>query len=167
MDQNGRLLLQAFIIKNWHIVLLTSLRGGVKKKNWYFWVVGAVFFLVPFDAETFKTCKYTQKKIYLGVPPHPPVNRGCQPVKGYCQRGVKISLSSLINFFSVSGDSKPKKIFRQKKLVPSPQLGEGGGRHFVVATTQKYQFFFFLTPPLTTHDYSWTSRYLIKLVKVQ
>jgi len=50
-------------------------------------------------------------------------------------------------FFSVSGDSKHKKNFRQKKLVLQPQLGEGGGRHFVVGTTQKYKFYIF-TPPL-------------------
>ena len=63
-----------------------------RRKKWYLWVVGAVggfearpqlsakkvpvFFLVPFDAETFKTCKYTQKFFYLGLPP--PL-----PPKGY------------------------------------------------------------------------------------
>ena len=91
----------------------------------------------------------TQKKIYLGVPPHPPVNRGCQPVKGYCQRGVKISLSSLINFFPFQGILSIKKIFRQKKLVPSPQLGEGGGVATLWWAPPKSTNFFFLTPPLT------------------
>merc|ERR1712049_44982 len=73
-----------------------------------------VFFLVPFDAETFKTCKYTQKKIYLGVPPHPP----CQPGLSTCQRllskGGKNFTFKSDKFFSVSGDSKPKKFFEKK-----------------------------------------------------
>ena len=77
--------------------------------------------------------------------PIPLVNRGFQPVKG------------LIIFFPVSGDSKLKKIFRQKKLVPSPQLGEGGGRHFVVGTTQKYQFFFFDAAPYCFWYFNWKS----------
>ena len=34
-----------------------------------------VFFLLSFDSEPFKTCKYTHKKIYLGVPPPPPPNQ--------------------------------------------------------------------------------------------
>jgi len=33
------------------------------------------FFLLSFDSEPFKTCKYTHKKIYLGVPPPPPPNQ--------------------------------------------------------------------------------------------
>ena len=59
--------------------------------------------------------------------------------------GVKISLSSLINYFSVSGDSKHKKNFRQKKLVPSPQLGEGGGSPLCGGHHPKAPIFF-LTP---------------------
>merc|ERR1712105_443340 len=74
------------------------LRGGVKKKLVLLGGGGRwggsrpdhnfrpkkyqFFFWVPFDAETFKTCKYTQKKIYLGVPPLPLCQPGCQPVKG-------------------------------------------------------------------------------------
>ena len=66
-------------------------KGQRQKKSWYFWVVGAVggrgggfearpqlsakkvpiFFLLPFDAEAFKTCKYTIKFFYLGPTPPP------------------------------------------------------------------------------------------------
>ena len=62
--------------------------GAASKKKWYFWVVGAVggggglrpdhnfrpkkyhfLFLLPFDAEAFKTCKNTIKLIDLcGLP---------------------------------------------------------------------------------------------------
>ena len=57
--------------------------------------------------------------------------------------GVKISLSNLLNHFSVSGDSEQKQIFPQNKVVLWPQLGRGGGG---LGTTQKYHF---LKPPQT------------------
>ena len=42
----------------------------------------------------------------------------------------------MINYFSISGDSKQKKnIFSNKKVVVVPQLSEG------VHTTKKYYFF--------------------------
>ena len=77
----------------------------------------------------------------------------------WCWGGVKISLSNLFNYFSVSGDSKQQKIFPQKKWYFDHNGGGGGVGHFVVGTTQKYHFFdapmyvrcFFLDTLLSDH----------------
>ena len=50
-----------------------------------------------------------KKVVVLGVGP---LGVGARP-----QLSVKISLSNLINYFSVSGDSKQKKIHQQKVVV--------------------------------------------------
>ena len=59
---------------------------------------------------------------------------------------MKISLSNLFNYFSVSEDSKQKKNPTKKGYFDHNNLG-----HFVVGTTQKYHFFdaapYFATPP--------------------
>ena len=54
---------------------------------------------------------------------------------------VKISLSNLFNYFSVSGDSKQKNNFLHKTWYFDHNSGGWGGGHFVVGTTQKYHFF--------------------------
>ena len=61
--------------------------------------------------------------------------------------GMKISVSNLFNYFSVSGDSKQIKNFPQKSGTLTTTREEGVG-HFVVGTTQKYHFF--LTATLDT-----------------
>ena len=53
---------------------------------------------------------------------------------------VKISLSNLFNYFSVSGDSKQKKI--HKKVVLWPQLGRGGVRPLCGGHNPKVTIFF-------------------------
>ena len=54
---------------------------------------------------------------------------------------MKISLSNLLNYFFVAGDSKQKKS-SHKKSGTLTTTGEGWGiGHFVVGTTQKYPFF--------------------------
>ena len=60
---------------------------------------------------------------------------------------VKNSFSNLINYFSVSGESKQKKI-PQKKWYFDHNLGGRGVGHFVVGITQKYHFFFGRRPKL-------------------
>ena len=59
--------------------------------------------------------------------------------------GVKISVSNLFNYFSVSGDSKQIKISHKKSGALTTTRGGGVG-HYVGGTTQKHHFF--LTPPL-------------------
>ena len=58
---------------------------------------------------------------------------------------MKISLSNLFNYFSVSGDSKQIKNFPQKKWYFDTTRGWGVG-HFVVGTTQKSTTFFDAAP---------------------
>ena len=57
---------------------------------------------------------------------------------------MKISLSNLLNYISVSGDSKQKKI--PKKVVLSPQL-EGGGP---LCGGHHLKLLLFSTPPLSS-----------------
>ena len=53
---------------------------------------------------------------------------------------MKISVSNLFNYFSVSGDSKQIKNFPQKSGSLATTRG-GGVSHFVVGTDQKFDFF--------------------------
>ena len=53
---------------------------------------------------------------------------------------MKISLSNLLNYFSVALDSKQKRNVPQKSGTLTT-TGGGGVGHFVVGTTQKYHFF--------------------------
>ena len=60
--------------------------------------------------------------------------------------GVKISLSNLFNYFSVSGDFSKTKI-SHKKWYFDHNSGGGALCSGQLGTTQKYHFFF--TPPLS------------------
>ena len=55
---------------------------------------------------------------------------------------MKISLSNLFNYFSVSGDSKQIKNSHKKSCTLTTTGEGGGGGHFVVGTTQKYHYFY-------------------------
>ena len=57
------------LVRALDLISMLALRGSVKKK-WYFRPKKYQFlFLLPFDAETFKTCKNTIKLINLCVLP--------------------------------------------------------------------------------------------------
>ena len=103
-------------------VIALLVRGGVKKKNLYFWVVGTIggggirgptttfgqkstsFFFCFHSIQNTSKRVNTQKKIIWLYHPIPPVNRGCQPVRGSyhvyklfmffenqkCQKNVKL-----------------------------------------------------------------------------
>ena len=102
-------------------------------------------FLLPFDAEAFKTCKKQNKTYYFVCSTltwvGSLVDFDCVFLLGLIEvgegEGGKISVSNLFNYFSVSGDSKQKKNFPQK----SGTLTTTGGHHPKVPL--------FLTPPLT------------------
>ena len=53
---------------------------------------------------------------------------------------MKISVSNLFNYFSLSGDSKQIKNFPKKKWYFDHN--SGGLGYFVVGTTHKYHIFF-------------------------
>ena len=74
---------------------------------------------------------------------------------------VKISLSDLFNYFSISGDSKQNKNFPQKRWYFDHNWGGGEVGHFVVGTTQKYHFFW--RRPSLTKKYLQTKYTSIKI----
>ena len=73
--------------------------------------------------------------------------------------GVKVSVSNLLNYFSVSGDSKQIKNFPQKKwYFDHNWLGWGGGYATLWWAPPKSTTFF-LTPPLSlepNHSYGYS-----------
>ena len=133
--------------------------GAASKKKWYFWVVGAfggvrgptttfgqkstsLFFWFHSMQKPSKRVN-THKIFFIWVyHPIPLVNRGFQPVKGYCQRGVKISLSSLINFFPFQGILSLKKFFDKKNWYLHHNWGRGGVATLWWAPPKSTNFFF-------------------------
>ena len=60
---------------------------------------------------------------------------------------MKISLSNLLNYFSVSGDSKQKKIYHKKSGTLTPTGGGGGVRPLCGGHHPKVPLFLFDAAP--------------------
>ena len=103
-----------------------SSKGRRQKKNLYFWVVGTIgggggsrpdhnfrpkkykfFFLLSFDSEHFKTCKYTKKKIFGYTTPSPMWTGAVNPSKVTEYTPAGLHNNTLVNaFICVSSNSQ-------------------------------------------------------------
>ena len=107
--------------------------NNFRSKNYH------LLLLLPFDAKAFKTCKNTIKLC--------PIHQSSYLVSLRLGKGwkeVKVSLSNLINYFAVSGDSNKKKKCPQK-IVCFSTTGVGG-RVVLWWATPKTTNFFDVTP---------------------